>query len=85
MKTARQHLIILLVGVVCLATPAAAQRTTDDVPSVFLTLADAEARALGGNPTLTQARLSIELADYSLLQSQTPFTPIFSTSFEQRS
>jgi outer membrane protein len=85
MKTAQRYLIILFVSVVCATTPAAAQGTTGVVPSVLLTLADAEARALGRNPTLEQARLSIEFADYSLLQSHTPFTPIFSTSLEQRS
>ena len=85
MKTAQRHLILLLVSVIYVAMPAAAQETTDDAASVRLTLVEAEARALGRSPSLTQARLGIELADFSLLLSHTPFTPIFATSFEQRS
>jgi outer membrane protein TolC len=50
-----------------------------------LTLADAENRALDRNPTLAQVRMGTELADFSLAQSRTAYTPTFSTSFEQRS
>ena len=85
MHTPQPYLIILLAGLISMAAPAAAQTTTGDMPTVRLTLADAEARALGRNPTLAQARLSTELADYGILQSRTAFTLTFSTSFEQRS
>ena len=75
-----------MAGLIAVATPAAAQTTLGgETPTVRLTLADAEARALERNPTLAQARLSTELADYGILQSRTAFTPTFSTSFEQRS
>ena len=85
MNTARPYLIVLLTGLISMATPAAAQTATGEPAAVQLTLADAEARALDRNPTLAQARLGTELADYSILQSRTAFTPTFSTSFEQRS
>ena len=85
MNTAQPYLIVLLTGLISMATPAAAQTTVGDAPAVRLTLADAEARALDSNPTLAQARIGTELADYSVLQSRTAYTPTFSTSFEQRS
>ena len=86
MNTAQPYLFFLLTGLIAVATPAAAQTTIGgETPTVHLTLADAEARALDRNPTLVQARLNTELADYSILQSRTAFTPTFSTSFEQRS
>jgi outer membrane protein len=85
MNTPQSYLIVLLAGLISMVAPASAQTTTADTPTVRLTIADAEARALGRNPTLAQARLSTELADYSIVQSRTAFTPTFSTSFEQRS
>ena len=85
MNTAQPYLIVLFTGLISMATPAAAQTTTGETAAVQLTLADAEARALDRNPTLAQARLGTELADYSILQSRTAYTPTFSTSFEQRS
>ena len=59
MNTAQPYLIILLTGLMSVATPAAAQTqtTAGGAPTVQLTLADAEARALDRNPTLAQAQL----------------------------
>jgi outer membrane protein TolC len=61
--------------------PLAAQTTS----STNVTLAEVERRALERNPRVAQARLEIDVADFSIAESRTVYSPNVSVSFTQRS
>jgi outer membrane protein TolC len=66
------------------STPAPV--TTPSLSSGFtITLEEAERRALERNPAIAQARLETDVADYSVAESRTAFTPNLTVSFAQRS
>ena len=53
-------------------------------PSLELTLAEAERRALDRNPAIAQARLGREAADLGIAESRAAFSPTFTAALFQR-
>jgi outer membrane protein len=72
-----------------LALPVAAQPSSTVLsPSargMSITLDEVERRALDRNPEIAQARLETDVADYSVAESRSAFTPNLTVSFTQRS
>lgn len=52
---------------------------------VNITLDEVERRALERNPEIAQARLETDVADYTVAESRTAYTPSLNVSFNQRS
>jgi outer membrane protein len=77
---------LLMAGI---AAPALAQSPSPvQAPAASgfnITLEDVERRALERNPEIAHAQLETDVADYSVAESRTAFTPNLTVSFTQRS
>ncbi len=78
------HRALLVVAVVILSLPAGARAQGDPAVGSPLTLEEAERRALDLNPQVAEARLGIEVADFTLVQREAAFGSTVTTAFNQR-